>query len=77
MNIHFWSFAAGAFFILAVQHLACIPAMRRHRMKMALLARAETYRLRAQKLSKDGNDYEALKAWAECMALINQVKAIK
>lgn len=77
MSIHFWSFLAGAFTLSLIQWLVCIPEMRKHRMKMALLVRADVYQKRAKAFSEAGQEYEALKAWAECMTLLNQVKAIK
>lgn len=76
MSMYFWSFIAGVATLLLIQHLACIPSMRRHKVVMALLARAERYQNRAKVLAAAGKDEEALKLLAECKTLMAQAEEL-
>lgn len=71
---NFWSFVGGMLFVLTFQWVSTIPAMRKHRLKMALLARAKVYLHRAKFCE---SEQEALKYHSEIQELLNQVDKIK
>lgn len=76
MNFHFWSFMAGATFVLIFQWVSMIPFYRRHKVTRALLDRARMYQRRAEKLSQAGKEEDAGAAWQECRNLIAQVEKL-
>jgi hypothetical protein len=62
--------------MLLVQWLICIPAMRRHRVVMALLERASIYQKRTVMYAKAGEIDKATAAYEEMQTLLAQAEEL-